>query len=52
VNEILGARLNTVHNLHYYQTLMSELRGAIGERRLADHVAAFREARGKLRKTG
>src|SRR5262249_13933232 len=28
-NEILGARLNTLHNLHYYQELMSELRGAI-----------------------
>jgi queuine tRNA-ribosyltransferase len=29
VNEILGARLNTLHNLHYYQALMRELRGAI-----------------------
>jgi queuine tRNA-ribosyltransferase len=28
-NEILGARLNTLHNLHYYQELMSEMRGAI-----------------------
>jgi queuine tRNA-ribosyltransferase len=28
-NEILGARLNTLHNLHYYQDLMRELRGAI-----------------------
>jgi queuine tRNA-ribosyltransferase len=28
-NEILGARLNTIHNLHYYQELMRELRGAI-----------------------
>jgi len=27
--EILGARLNTLHNLHYYQELMQELRGAI-----------------------
>ncbi len=26
-NEILGARLNTIHNLHYYQELMAELRG-------------------------
>ena len=25
-NEILGARLNTLHNLYYYQTLMRELR--------------------------
>jgi queuine tRNA-ribosyltransferase len=28
-NEILGARLNTLHNLHYYQKLMRELRDAI-----------------------
>ena len=28
-NEILGARLNTLHNLHYYQELMRELRQAI-----------------------
>ena len=28
-NEILGARLNTLHNLHYYQELMRELRDAI-----------------------
>jgi queuine tRNA-ribosyltransferase len=27
--EILGARLNTLHNLHYYQELMGELRVAI-----------------------
>jgi queuine tRNA-ribosyltransferase len=27
--EILGARLNTLHNLHYYQELMRELRAAI-----------------------
>lgn len=28
-NEILGARLNTIHNLTYYQDLMLELRDAI-----------------------
>jgi queuine tRNA-ribosyltransferase len=28
-NEILGARLNTLHNLHYYQELMGELRKGI-----------------------
>jgi len=28
-NEILGARLNTLHNLHYYQELMRRLRSAI-----------------------
>ncbi len=27
--EVLGARLNTIHNLHYYQTLMQEIRVAI-----------------------
>jgi len=27
--EILGSRLNTLHNLHYYQELMRELRAAI-----------------------
>jgi queuine tRNA-ribosyltransferase len=29
VGEILGARLNTIHNLHYYQVLMQEMRNAI-----------------------
>ena len=36
VNEILGARLNTLHNLHYYQELMRELRGAIEHGTLAE----------------
>jgi queuine tRNA-ribosyltransferase len=35
VNEILGARLNTLHNLHYYQELMRELRAAIKRGELA-----------------
>jgi queuine tRNA-ribosyltransferase len=35
-NEILGARLNTLHNLHYYQDLMRELRSAIERGTLAD----------------
>jgi queuine tRNA-ribosyltransferase len=29
VGEILGARLNTIHNLHYYQVLMQTMRNAI-----------------------
>jgi queuine tRNA-ribosyltransferase len=29
VGEILGARLNTIHNLHYYQVLMQDMRSAI-----------------------
>jgi len=35
-NEILGARLNTLHNLHYYQELMRELRGAIEKGSLSE----------------
>jgi queuine tRNA-ribosyltransferase len=42
VNEILGARLNTLHNLHYYQELMQELRAAIENRRLAEYVSALK----------
>jgi queuine tRNA-ribosyltransferase len=33
--EILGARLNTIHNLRYYQTLMFNLRTAIEQGKLA-----------------
>ncbi|MFO0440750.1 MAG: tRNA guanosine(34) transglycosylase Tgt [Betaproteobacteria bacterium] len=47
VNEMLGARLNTLHNLHYYRELMGGLREAIAAGRLADFVArhgADREA--------
>lgn len=29
VGEILGSRLNTIHNLHYYQVLMAQMRSAI-----------------------
>jgi len=45
-NEILGARLNTLHNLFYYQSLMSELRDAIRGARLAEYALRFREQRG------
>ena len=51
VNEILGARLNTLHNLHYYQALMLELRGAIAKKKLSDYAAAFHEDRRKAGKT-
>jgi queuine tRNA-ribosyltransferase len=40
-NEILGATLATVHNLHYYQSLMRELRTAIEQKRLDDFVEKF-----------
>ena len=45
VNEMLGARLNTLHNLHYYQELMQALRGAIESRRLAEHLVEIGQAR-------
>ena len=45
VNEILGARLNTWHNLHYFLELMQGLRGAIAAGRLADFIAQFRQLR-------
>jgi queuine tRNA-ribosyltransferase len=41
VGEILGAQLNTIHNLFYYQTLMAELREAIVAGCLSDYVAEF-----------
>jgi queuine tRNA-ribosyltransferase len=44
-NEILGARLNTLHNLHYYQTLMREMREAIQAGKFADFRARFAAAR-------
>jgi queuine tRNA-ribosyltransferase len=28
-NEITGARLNTLHNLYFYQTIMAEMRDSI-----------------------
>jgi len=39
--EILAAVLLTWHNLHFYQVLMAEMRGAIAARRFADFVARF-----------
>ncbi len=40
-NEILGARLNTNHNLRYYQRVMQGLRDAIAEQKLDEFVADF-----------
>ena len=39
--EILGARLNTIHNLHYYLQLMREMRTAIDNNRFAEFRQAF-----------
>ena len=48
VNEILGARLNTIHNLFYYLELMSELRAAVAADTLPEYVARFRTERGRM----
>jgi queuine tRNA-ribosyltransferase len=39
--EILGARLNTIHNLHYYLELMQEMRNAIDAHRFAEFRVQF-----------
>jgi len=39
--EILGARLNTIHNLYYYQELMRDIRAAITENRFESFVSEF-----------
>jgi queuine tRNA-ribosyltransferase len=49
VGEILGARLNTIHNLHYYQSLMRGLREAIAQAALTSFVADFYQKREKRR---
>jgi len=45
-NEILGSRLNTIHNLRYYQRLMQGLRDAISEGKLTEFVENFYAIRG------
>ena len=45
IGEILGARLNTIHNLYYYQQLMSGIRAAIAADAFADFVVGFRQMR-------
>ena len=48
-NEILGSRLATIHNLHYYQSLMHGLREAIRNKSLQDFVDNFYRKRGTMR---
>jgi queuine tRNA-ribosyltransferase len=45
--EILGAHLNTVHNLHFYQRLMAEIRAAIESGRLTAYAAEFHALRAR-----
>jgi queuine tRNA-ribosyltransferase len=46
-NEITGARLNTIHNLHYYLELMRLAREAIEQGRFVTWAAGVREARAR-----
>ena len=43
--EILSSILNTIHNLHYYQTLMAEMRSAIENGQFTRKVSALRADR-------
>jgi queuine tRNA-ribosyltransferase len=45
VGEILGARLNTIHNLHFYQELMAGLRSAIEQGQLTAYADEFKRRR-------
>ncbi len=44
-NEILGSRLNTIHNLHFYLDLMAQIRGAISAGEFAGFAREFLAAR-------
>lgn len=44
--EILGAQLNTIHNLRYYQQLMIDIRQAIEEHRLDEFAEEFYQQQG------
>lgn len=46
-NEMLGSRLNTIHNLYYYQELMQGIRNAISENLFNDFADAFYAQRGQ-----
>ena len=45
MGEITGARLNTLHNLHYYLNLMREMRDAVEKREFGAWRARFQEDR-------
>ncbi|CAH9017171.1 tRNA guanosine(34) transglycosylase Tgt [Candidatus Nitrosacidococcus sp. I8] len=48
-HEMLGARLNTIHNLYYYQFLMKNLRDAIEQNKLTGFITKFYADRGQER---
>lgn len=46
-NEILGAQLNTIHNIHYYLNLMSEIREALEKGGFHEFTLKFHEDRAR-----
>ncbi|MCE2706613.1 MAG: tRNA guanosine(34) transglycosylase Tgt [Proteobacteria bacterium] len=48
IGEMLGARLNTIHNIHYYLTLMQEIRDAIKIARFEEFVTNFHKTRATI----
>lgn len=46
-NEILGAQLNTIHNIHYYLNLMSEIRASLESGLFSKFVLKFQEDRSR-----
>jgi queuine tRNA-ribosyltransferase len=47
VDEILGARLATIHNLHYFLELMSDMRSAIEQTQFATFRTKFHDDRAR-----
>ncbi|MGB8543710.1 MAG: tRNA guanosine(34) transglycosylase Tgt, partial [Azonexus sp.] len=47
--EILGSMLNTIHNLHFYQTIMAEMRAAIEAGTLNEWAMRFADDRSSAR---
>ncbi len=50
--EMLGAQLNTIHNLRFYQNLMRGMRDAITDQSLNAFVADFYDQQSELQRTG
>jgi queuine tRNA-ribosyltransferase len=50
VKEMLGVRLNTIHNLYFYAGLMEQIRQAIASGTFAGFRTGYYERREQLRK--
>lgn len=49
IGEILGSRLNTIHNIHYYLSLMSDIRNAIAKNQFLEFQSKFYSDRQKTK---